>query len=93
MTFSYTEIFKAASPLRGGTPVSSVAGGMWGTDAALADGEGLVSTTLASCKLVLITSIIAPAASGGIVRTTSSNGMICFGAGAACSGSWLTFGN
>jgi len=92
MAFSYTEIFKAASPLRGGTPVNAMAGGMWGTDAALADGAGLVSTTLTSAKLVIVNSVTSPAASGGIVRSTSNNGMVCFGAGLACSGAWLAFG-
>jgi len=92
MTFTYTEIFKTASPLRGGTPVSAMAGGMWGTDAALADGEGLVSSTLTSAKLVILNNWTTTATSGGRVQTVSANGMVCFAAGIACSGSWLAFG-
>lgn len=92
MVFTYTEIFKAASPLRGGTAVSSMAGGNFGeTVGAMAAGSGLISTTLASVKMVLINTYNMTI-SGGAVLSISSNGMIDIGANAACSGTWAVFG-
>lgn len=91
MTFSYTEIFKAASPLRGGTPVGAMGGGVWGTTAAVAAGEGLVSTTLSSVKIVTLTAYSALMSGLGVL-SISSNGMIDITTLGAASGSWLTYG-
>jgi len=91
MTFEYTEIFNGKSPLRGGTPVTAMCGGTWGTTAALTGATGHIASNLASCKLAIVVSSLAPASSGGISRTTSTN-VIEIGAGAACSGTYIAFG-
>lgn len=91
MAFTYTNVFGPYSPLRGGTPVSAMAGGLWNATAAVAAGEGLISTTLASVKMVTVTSY--GEASGVAVKSVSSNGMIDINIAApAASGSWLVFG-
>ncbi len=91
MTFSYTEIFKAASPLRGGTPVGSMGGGVWGTDGAITAGGGLMSTTLSSVKIVQLTAY-SQLMSGLSLLSISSNGMIDISTLGAASGSWMTYG-
>jgi len=91
MTFTYTEIFDGKSPLRGGTPVSAMAAGTWGTTAALAVTEGQITSNLASCKMAMITTSVAHGSSGGIVLNTSTN-IITISTGLACSGTYIAFG-
>jgi len=91
MTFTYTNVFGPYSPLRGGTPVSSMAGGAWNTDVAITANGGLISTCLASVKIVSLTSY--GENSGKVtVKSISSNGMININTGGPASGTWLTFG-
>lgn len=91
---AYTEIFKAASPLRGGSPVTAIAGGTFGhTGSGVVTG---VSTTLASCMIVMMYPYRAggdaPLASGGPGVSLISGGYFDFHTDAACSGAWLAFG-
>lgn len=90
---AFTEVFKAASPIRGGYPVGAIAGGTWGATGS--GGVATVSTTLASCMFVMLTPY------GGVNATltsaypavgTISGGMFDIATGASCSGSWLAFG-
>lgn len=88
MAFSYTEILKAASPLRGG-PYSAFAMGTLGHTAA---GSGAVSTTLSSAVYVEL-SIHGPNHQKSAFISTISGGVIAVNLGAACSGSWIAFGH
>jgi len=91
MAWSYTNVFGAYSPLRGGTPISNMAGGLLGATAAVTAGAGLVSTTLSSVKMVTLTTY--GEASAVVLKSISSNGMIDINVAApAASGSWLVFG-
>jgi len=91
MAFTYTEIFSGKSPLRGGTPISAMAAGTWGSTGALAATAGQITSNLASCKLAMVFSSIGSAASGGLVLNTSTN-VITIGVGIACSGTYMAFG-
>lgn len=88
---AYTEIFKAASPLRGGFPAAAMGGGTFGFTAATGAGSGLVSTTLSSVNIVLLHTYN-QTISGAFVLAISSNGMIDIAADAPCSGGWVAFG-
>lgn len=90
MTFTYSERLKG-SPLRGG-PYCGMSMGECGTDGV--DTACLVSTTLASVVFATI-SVQGNTAvqSSAAVASISTNGMIALSFGAACSGSWLAFGN
>ena len=90
MTGSYTEFFKAASPLRGGYPGGALAGGTWGATA-IADTIA-VSTTLASCVIFTTQVYSVMPASGAVVTSISTNGMVLLTIPAVCSGSWVAIG-
>lgn len=89
MTFTYTELLKKASPLRGG-PYSAFAMGDIG---ATAHGTlNLVSTTLASVVHATI-NVYGAQQTSACITSVSSNGMIAIALAGACSGSWTAFGN
>jgi len=90
MTGEFTEHFKAASPLRGGYPGASLAGGSWGATA-IAD-TITVSTTLTSCVIFLTQVNGIPPASGAVVTTITTSGMVTLTIPAVCSGTWLAIG-
>jgi len=87
MASTYTEIFKEASPLRGGNNVTAIAGGTFSYDGI---NDVLVSTTLTSVRIALITEY--GAGNDAYIKYVSSNGMISISAAAATSGAWLTLG-
>lgn len=92
MATSFTEIFKTASPLRGGYPAAAMAGGLWGFDGV---GRQSVSSTLSSVNIINLTiygTQSSGAYSGGINITLISGGCFDLNAGYAASGSWLAFG-
>lgn len=91
MTGSFTEFFKAASPLRGGSPGAAIGCGNWGADSI---GSTItISTTLASC-VVFMTSVYGVMPASGPVLTTvhSSGGLVLVTVPAVCSGSWIAIG-
>ena len=90
MTGSYTEFYKAQSPLRGGYPGAAMGGGTWGATA-IAD-TILVSTTLASCVIFTTQVYGVMPASGAVVTSISTNGMALLTIPAVCSGSWIAIG-
>lgn len=95
MVFTYTEIFKSASPIRGGTPVGAMAGGNFGeTVGAMATGSGLISTTLATVKIVQLETYGNAGSASMRLLSISSNGMVDIGGGIglACSGNWIAYG-
>lgn len=89
MTFSYTDILKSASPLRGG-PCSAMALFKVGQTAAAVN--NLVSTTLASVVFATL-NIYGQCETSNFVKSISSNGMLSIDLGGACSGSLLAIGN
>lgn len=89
MAFSYTEILKNASPLRGGNYTGFAMGYLGNT---AAETNTLISTTLASCIHVTL-SIYGAAQASARVASVSSNGMIAVDLGGACSGTWIAIGN
>lgn len=91
MTGTYTELFKAASPLRGGYPAAAVGGGTFGATA-VAD-TILISTTLTSVSIFNITMWGTNfAASAPVITSISTNGMVLLTSPSVCSGSWLAIG-
>jgi hypothetical protein len=86
---TFTEFFKAASPLRGGSPGQSLAGGTWGVTAI--GGTVGVSTTLASCVMFLAQTYTEFVASGVIVTMLSAP-IVTITAPGLCSGSWIAIG-
>jgi hypothetical protein len=89
MTGTYTEFFKAASPLRGGYPGQSLAGGTWG---ATTIGDAInVSTTLASC-VMFITQVYGVMPASGAVVTMISAPIVTITIPTVCSGSWVAIG-
>ena len=89
MTFTYTELLKNASPLRGGH-YAGMAMGHFGADGGAV--ANLISTTLASVVHVSLTTYGVGQLSS-FVTTISTNGMIAISLGGACSGSWQAIGN
>lgn len=90
MTGTYTEFFKAASPLKGGYPGAAMGGGTWGATA-IADTIA-ISTTLASVVIFTTQVYGVMPASGAVVTAISTNGMALLTIPAVCSGSWVAFG-
>lgn len=90
MTGEYTEFFKARSPLRGGTPGAAMGVGTWGATA-VAD-TILVSTTLASCVIFNTQVYGIMPASGAVITSISTNGMVLMTIPSVCSGSWMAIG-
>lgn len=91
MAFSYTEALKAASPLKGGKYAGFAMGTCGNTAAGVA---GLVSTTLASVVYATVNVYGSDQqTSGAFIESVSTNGMMAINFGAACSGSWIAFGN
>ena len=89
MTGSFTEFFKAASPLRGGYPGRSLAGGTWG---ATSIGDTIsISTTLASC-VMFVTQVYSIMPASGAVVTLTSGPLVGITSPAVCSGSWIAMG-
>ncbi len=89
MTGTFTEFFKAASPLRGGYPGRSLAGGTFGATA-IADTIA-VSTTLASCVMFTAQTYNMMVASGAIVTMLSAP-IVTLTCPSVCSGSWIAIG-
>jgi len=87
MASTYTEIFNSASPLRGGSNITAMAGGNFAYDGST---DVLVSTTLASVRIALVTEY--GASNDVYVKSVSTNGMMTISADAACSGQWLVMG-
>jgi len=90
MAGEYTEFFKAASPLRGGSPGAAMGGGTWGVTS-IAD-TVLISTTLASVVIFQTTVYGVMPASGAVITSISTNGMALLTVPAVCSGSWIAVG-
>lgn len=90
MTGTYTEFFKAASPLRGGYPGAALGAGGWGATS-IAD-TILISTTLASVAIFNTQVYGVMPASGAVVTAISTNGMVLLTIPAVCSGSWIAIG-
>ena len=89
MTGSFTEFFKSASPLRGGSPGAAMGCGNFGATAA--SDAITISTTLASCVIFLTQTY--GLTSGAIATTVhSSGGLVLITTQAACSGSWIAIG-
>ncbi len=86
---AFTEVFKTASPIRGGYPVAAMAGGTWGTTGTTLT---TVSSTLTSCMFVMLTEYGANVSGRMAVVTAVSGGMFDIATGVAVSGSWLAFG-
>jgi len=89
MTFTYTELLKNASPLRGGQYATFAMGDISATSGAV---HNLVSTTLASVVHATV-NVYGAHQTSACITSVSSNGMITIAVGAACSGSWTAFGN
>ena len=91
MTGTFTEFFKAASPLRGGYPGAAMGCGNWG---ATTIGDTItISTTLASCVVFLTQTYGVMPASGALCTTVhSSGGLVLLTVPSVCSGSWLAIG-
>lgn len=91
MTGTFTEFFKSASPLRGGSPGAAMGCGNWGATA-IAD-TITISTTLASCVVFIASTYGVMAASGAVLTTVhSSGGLVLLTVPAVCSGSWIAIG-
>ena len=90
MAGEYSEFFKAASPLRGGYPGAAMGAGTWG--ATTVASTIAVSTTLASCVILLTQVYGVMPASGAVVTSISTNGMALLTIPAVCSGSWIAIG-
>lgn len=91
MTGTFTEFFKAASPLRGGSPGAAMGCGNWGATA-IAD-TITISTTLASCVVFMTQVYGVMPASGAVITTVSaSGGLVLITVPAICSGSWVAIG-
>ena len=89
MTFTYTELLKNASPLRGGPYAAFAMGDISATSGAV---HNLVSTTLASVVHATI-NVYGADQQSACITSVSTNGMIAIAVGTACSGSWTAFGN
>jgi hypothetical protein len=90
MTGEFTEFFKGASPLRGGSPGAALGGGTWGATA-IAD-TVLISTRMTSCVIFLTQVNSIMPASGAVVTTISTSGVVTLTCPAICSGTWIAFG-
>lgn len=90
MAFTYTDVLKSASPLRGGR-YANMAIITCGDTAASVD--GLVSTTLASVVFATISVFGTANQASSYIKSVSSNGMLAVDLGGACSGSIICIGN
>lgn len=88
MSFSYTEILKSASPLKGG-PYSAFAMGTVGHTGA---GSGVILTTLSSAVYAELSIHGANLQQSAYIATVSG-AVLAIHLGAACSGSWIAFGH
>jgi hypothetical protein len=90
MTGTFTEHLKAASPLKGGYPGSAMGMGQWGASAI---GDTIaISTTLSSCVIFLTQVYGIMPASGAVVTSVTTSGIVNLTVPAVCSGSWIAIG-